>query len=85
MRVRCRGRVLRIVKPSDATFSACSAQEPRASETKIGVAVCLHDYDYLPEPEDSSATFRRIVALHSHLDEERPAEPSSLNPRVAAH
>ncbi|MGA8764146.1 MAG: hypothetical protein WB562_14865, partial [Candidatus Sulfotelmatobacter sp.] len=85
MRVRCRGRVLRVVKPADATFSGGAALEIRASETRIGVAVCLHGYEYLPEAEDSSAAFRRISALHSYLDEDQPAEPSSLNPRVVAH
>jgi hypothetical protein len=45
----------------------------------------LHGYEYLPEAEDSSAVFRRISALHSHLDEDQPAEPSSLSPRAAAH
>ena len=82
MRVRCRGRVLRVVKPADTTFGA--ATEPRASETKIGVAVCLHGYEYLPETDDSSATFRRIAALHSHLDEDQP-DPAVLNPRLSAN
>ncbi|MGA8869218.1 MAG: PilZ domain-containing protein [Candidatus Sulfotelmatobacter sp.] len=85
MRVRCRGRVLRVVKPTDTTFGATLPGEPRASETKIGVAVCLHGYEYLPEAEDSSATFRRISALHSHLDEDQPSEPVSLRPPVAVH
>ena len=37
----------------------------RAAETKIGVAVCLKGYEYLPEVEDGSADFRRISALRS--------------------
>jgi PilZ domain len=85
MRVRCRSRVLRVVKPSDTPFGVVPPAETRTSETKIGVAVCLHGYEYLPEVEDSSATFRRISALHSHLNEDQPAEPSSVNPRLAAH
>jgi hypothetical protein len=85
MRVRCRGRVLRVIKRADATFGATPALETRAAETKIGVAVCLHGYEYLPEAEDASATFRRISALHSHLNnEDQPAEPSSLRP-LAPH
>ena len=80
MRVRCRGRVLRIVKPAD------NGWKPAASaETKIGVAVCLKGYEYLPDTEDSSADFRRISALHSPSETERPATPSPGNPRAAAH
>lgn len=90
MRVRCRAQVLRVVKPADTAIGGTlpeetRASETRASETKIGVAVCLQGYEYLPEAEDFSATFRRISALHTHLDEDQPAEPSSLNPRIAAH
>jgi len=95
MRVRCRGRVLRIVKPAANGWKpAASAEsglaesglaETKSAETKIGVAVCLKDYEYLPEAEDSSADFRRISALHSPGESERPAAPASGNPRAAAH
>jgi|ERR1700683_1162433 PilZ domain len=106
MRVRCRGRVLRIVKTADKgwmpAFPAASepgSAEPGSAETspsqtksaatqtdtKIGVAVCLNGYEYLPETEDSSADFRRISALHSPTETERPAPPASGNPRAAAH
>jgi hypothetical protein len=107
MRVRCRGRVLRIVKPADKGWKpAASAEtatastetrsaetrsaetrsaETRSAETKIGVAVCLNGYEYLPETEDSSADFRRISALHSPSETERTATPAPVNPRAAAH
>jgi hypothetical protein len=99
MRVRCRGRVLRIVKPADkgwipgasgeagtATRSTeTKSTETRPAETKIGVAVCLNGYEYLPETEDTSADFRRISALHSPSETERPATPAPGNPRPAAH
>jgi hypothetical protein len=81
MRVRCRAQVLRLAKPSDSAIGT----EGRASETKIGVAVCLQGYEYLPEEEDFPATFRRIAALHAHLDDAPLAEPCSLSPRIAAH
>ena len=84
MRVRCRAQVLRVVKPADAAIGAATP-ETRTSETKIGVAVCLQRYEYLPEAEDFPAAFRRISALHTHLDEAPAAEPASLSPRVAAH
>jgi hypothetical protein len=106
MRVRCRGRVLRIVnaadngwKPAstvptetklaqkgpDENKSAETPAETKFSETKIGVAVCLKDYEYLPEAEDGSADFRRISALHSASETERAATPAPASPRVAVH
>jgi PilZ domain len=92
MRVRCRGRVLRIVKPSDNGWKPAASAgtdtklaETKSAETKIGVAVCLKGYEYLPETEDSSADFRRISALHSPSETERPATPAPGNPRAAAH
>jgi hypothetical protein len=101
MRVRCRGRVLRIVKPAQNCWKPAAAEteaglaetrssdtrsaETKSAETKIGVAVCLQDYEYLPDTEDSSADFRRISALHSASETERPAVPASANPRAAAH
>jgi hypothetical protein len=74
MRVRCRGRILRIVKPADNSKSAL---------TKIGVAVCLKGYEYLPETEDTSADFRRISALHSPSEPESPETPAG--PRAGTH
>ena len=103
MRVRCRGQVLRIVKPADHKWiSAAAAEtklaeigspetiagetsstETKSAETKIGVAVCLKGYEYLPETEDGSAEFRRISALHPS-EAERPT-PAVTGPRVAVH
>lgn len=100
MRVRCRGRVLRVVKPMDKSWtreatserenksaegrsSETSASENRSSETKIGVAVCLNGYEYLPEKEEDSADFRRISALHGPGETERPATPSPTSPRTS--
>jgi hypothetical protein len=106
MRVRCRGRVLRIVNAADNGWKpVCTTQNetrpsPNASgenqsvethsaaikpgETKIGVAVCLKGYEYLPETEDSSAEFRRISALHSTSPTERGTSTPG-NPPVATH
>jgi hypothetical protein len=95
MRVRCRGRVLRVVNaadngwkssftPTEIQSSANASGENKSAETKIGVAVCLNGYEYLPETEDSSADFRRISALHSTSQTERvTAAPGT--PRVAVH
>jgi hypothetical protein len=80
MRVRCRGRVLRVVKPAET-----KPAETKSAETKIGVAVCLKGYEYLPETEDGPAEFRRISALHSPSEAERPAAPAPSTPPVSAH
>jgi hypothetical protein len=102
MRVRCRGLVLRIVKPADNNWKPAASAETEARlaetkpaetkspeikspETKIGVAVCLKGYEYLPETDDGSADFRRISALHSPSETEHPSPPSPGTPRVAAH
>jgi hypothetical protein len=83
MRVRCRGSVLRVALPPDLSqhdLSQPSAAptNPRA-ETKIGVAVRLHGYEYLPESADSSPSFQRVSALH-----DRRHEPEEDQPAVAA-
>lgn len=89
MRVRCRGTVLRVVKAEDkswilAATSEAQSAETKSAETKIGVAVCLKGYEYLPELEDSSADFRRISALHNPVEPERNATRTPA-PRPAAH
>jgi PilZ domain len=92
MRVRCRGRVLRVVKPADHGWKPTTSAEiettfpgTKPAGTKIGVAVCLNGYEYLPETEDGSADFRRISALHTPSETELPAAPAPGNPRAAAH
>jgi hypothetical protein len=80
MRVRCRGRVLRIEKPLEKNRESteCTGKAP---ETKIGVAVCLKGYEYLPENENTSADFRRISALHNSGQAERtPATIPAISP-----
>jgi hypothetical protein len=59
MRVRCRGHILRVVKPAASDSSA-----PLLAERKIGVAVRLECYEYLSEVAESSTTFARVSALH---------------------
>jgi hypothetical protein len=94
MPVRCRGSVLRVVKPvqnsrkavllvedgrsspnsnfAETTSHEARSEETRSEETKIGVAVRLKDYEYLPDSENESAAFKRISALHSPSQIERP-------------
>ena len=60
MPVRCRGHILRVVRPASSDSSA---------EPKIGVAVRLEGYEYLPESSQSS-TFPRVSALHPRHEHE---------------
>ena len=64
MRVRCRGRILRIARPVPGSSGA---------ETKIGVAVRFEGYEYLPEALESPASFARVSTLHSHQEDEQPS------------
>lgn len=89
MRVRCRGRILRIVRAKEATWRFPDATEAKAPETethtKIGVAVCLNGYEYLPDIEHPSPDFRRISALHNLSETERTVAPATVVPRAVAH
>src|ERR1700751_4827458 len=53
MPVRCRGRILRIVRPASSTYNITGR-----AETKIGVAVRLEGYEYLPD--SSAANLARV-------------------------
>jgi PilZ domain len=70
IRVRCKGRVLRVIRPlANGANPAVSPQDKlsadaKFAETKLGVAVCLNGYDYLPQTADDPPEFRRISALH---------------------
>lgn len=69
MRVRCRGRILRVVRPVAGADGA---------ETKIGVAVRFEGYEYLAESSESPASFARVSALHSHREEEQPSATAPM-------
>ena len=73
MPVRCRGHILRVVRPPS------SSSDSSPAEPKIGVAVRLEGYEYLPESSESSGTFPRVSALHPHHEheEDRPLAHSS--------
>ena len=66
MPVRCRGRILRVSRPSGHAQGITSA----SSVTKIGVAVRLECYEYLPE--ESSSNLARVASLHPQREEEQP-------------
>ena len=78
MRVRCRGHVLRVVKPV-APVHDFGKSTP--AETKVGVAVRLEKYEYLSESSEGAA-FPRVSALHPHREEEQRLEHSDLRPTV---
>ncbi len=64
MPVRCRGRVLRVTRPSNQGTSSAIA------ETKIGVAVRLECYEYLTDAEPKNVA--RVSSLHPQQKEEHP-------------
>lgn len=78
MPVRCRGHVLRVVRPA-AARDVGSAQ----AETKVGVAVRFEGYEYLAESSESAASFPRVSVLHPHDD--RPNGPRDEEDRRLAH
>jgi len=64
MRVRCRGRVLRVTKPS--------------TETQVGVAVQLEGYEFLPDARPATETpgaYGRISALHQNSSGSQDSAP----------
>jgi len=82
MRVRCRGLILRITNAGNNGNPAAGETKSVDTETKIGVAVCLKGYEYLPEDDDHSADFPRISAIHNPGDTERPVPPLPATPAV---
>jgi PilZ domain len=64
MTVRARGRVLRVTRPENSSGPQQPAQD--AAHNKIGVAVRLLSYEYLPDAPAASAAFYRISELHRH-------------------
>lgn len=67
MPVRCKGRVLRVIRP---LAESSPVRVGSHAETKIGVAVRLEQYEYLPEPDRSFANLPRVSCLHAHSDED---------------
>lgn len=75
MRVRCRGRVLRVVKPTTTPVQNFAGRDPGP---RFGVAVRFDNYEYLPELVESSTPTTRVSAIHPHDDESTPVEPASV-------
>lgn len=63
MRVRCRGKVLRVL--------------PSGVGTKSIVAVHLADYEFLPETSEDTSASDRILALHPHTREDEARWPTN--------
>jgi len=72
MPVRCRGRVLRITSPVAAQHAGTGA----GAETKIGVAVRLDGYEYLPS--DSLPNFSRVSNIESQTEEQRNLDHAAV-------
>jgi hypothetical protein len=67
MRVRCRGHVLRVSRP---TAGLNGSNGTSAIETKVGVAVRLEGYEYLPEAHEGASTFARVSVLPGTREED---------------
>ena len=76
MHVRCRGRILRILRPTNMSEPETS----NAVETKIGVAVIFDSYEYLPVLTEPESNFARVVALHPHPEAEEESPQLSMRP-----
>jgi len=74
MRVRCRGHVLRVSKPAS---SLNGANGNSAIETKVGVAVRLEGYEYLPASHEGSSTFARVSVMPGTREEDAVAESAT--------
>src|SRR5581483_6054818 len=71
MPVRCRARVLRVVK----SMASINGSPSPDTEKKIGVAVRLESYEYLSVGAEVSAAYTRISTLHTdHDDKPTPAQ-----------
>jgi hypothetical protein len=81
MRVRCRGRILRIVN-TQLSAGTNDSNDPQP-ERKIGVAVCFSNYEYLSDPTGISTDFRRAAVLHDPLND-RPIVDGSGDDRGPA-
>jgi len=77
MRVRCRGQILRVMRPTEMS-PALRDHAMNPAETKIGVAVRLLGYEYLPDAAEESAACPRLSALHSHDEHEEDRVVPSL-------
>jgi hypothetical protein len=84
MRVRCRGRVLRVEKSGTKPIAVGLSEPAETETTKFGVAVCFRDYEYLPGTEAGSADFRRISALHHAIETEQNSISAPANPRATS-
>ncbi len=78
MRVRCRGRVLRVV--NSAMMHQRDPDCGTPAETRIGVAVRFDSYEYLSDLNDSMSV-SRVATLHPRENEAIALLPAS--PRTA--
>jgi PilZ domain len=74
MRVRCRGRVLRVARPAAPVAQKTTSQH--LSDPRLGVAVRFDSYEYLPDLLESNARTARAAALHRHEEEPTPTQPA---------
>lgn len=74
MRVRCRGRILRVANPAVAVAQNSSGRD--LSGPRLGLAVRFDSYEYLPDLAESNAQTARAAALHRNEDLPSPVQPA---------
>jgi hypothetical protein len=74
MRVRCRGRVLRISKASAAV--AQNSTSGHLAGPRVALAVRFDRYEYLPDLLESNVRPARVATLHRHEEEAPPVQPA---------
>ena len=77
MRVRCRGHVLRVARPS---ISLPSTVGTATCDSKLGIAVRFDGYEYLPESLEGTSTFARVSVLHARQEEDQAVAQSAVRP-----
>jgi hypothetical protein len=75
MRVRCRGRVLRVAKP--AATAAQNSISRDLSGPRLGLAVRFDNYEYLADLAESNVHPARVAALHRNEEESNPIQPGA--------
>jgi PilZ domain-containing protein len=78
MRVRCRGKVVRVDNPDRGSAVSSCAQVP-----KVGIAVHFENYEYLTDAQTNSLAsgqYDRLAPLHEKAAEK---DPNGLAPAVS--
>jgi hypothetical protein len=76
MRVRCRGRILRVAMPTATAVQNSTSRD--LSAPRLGLAVRFDSYEYLPDLIESNVPTVRAAALHRNEEEPNPIQPTRI-------